>query len=514
MATEDSTTPPVNAGLANGLLDEWERRQPAITAQRHSAIDALVTNWLEAHEHDLAQLVRPHVEWHAENGAYPDSIRDLFGVLARPEHQTQFFTALFALQGIINAFVQAAIAPFVQDVSSEAWKVHPHLPLSPDQAADAVLKGWRDRASMTDEASLSGIDATRFTTMVDLAGEPPGIMAMLDLWRRGLIDTAELDHAIVESRIRPEWIDAVHLMATNAPSTAAVIAGYVEGHLSEGDARERWKHAGGRDEDFDWEYQTAGHPPGAIEMLHLLNRGLVTHDEVVTAIRESDIKNKYIAAVMELRRYLPPPRSIVAMVRQGAIDDAHATQLLQENGVTDADAADFIKSAHHTRASAHKELSAGKVLTGYTEHTLTRSQASQLLTTIGYDSTQAGQLLDINDAAIVHHEQQTMISHAHTLYTTYRIDKSQASSTLDASGIDASQRDKLLGLWGVERTENKPRLTHTQVTGAWRRSLVDTEWAMAQLTGLGYTAPEAFLLLAESIPPSKFPIPKLPPKPA
>ena len=513
MGTEDSTTQPASAGLASQLLDEWERRQPGLLAQRHSATDALVTGWLEAHEHDLAALVRPHVEWHASNGEYPETLRELFGVLARPEHQTQFFTAIFALQGIINAFVQAAIAPYVNDVSQAAWKLDASLALSPDQAADAVLKGWWDKNTGRDEARLSGIGDNRFDVMVELAGEPPGIMAMLDLWRRGLITTAELDHAILESRIRPEWVDAVHLMATVAPSTAQVLSGYVEGHLSEADARTKWAHAGGRDEDFDWEFQTAGRPPGAMEMLHLYNRGLVTEDEVITSIRESDIKNKYIPAVLELRRYLPPPRSIVAMVRQGAIDDAKATQLLQENGVTPDDAANFIRSAHHTRASAHKELSAGNVLTGYTEHTLTRTQATDLLVKVGYDTTQAGELLDIRDAAIVHHEQQTMISHAHTLYTTHRITRSEASSTLDASGIDAGQRDALLRLWDIERTENAPRFTHAQITGAWRRGVVDDQWAFDQLEALGYTKQQAWILLAEAIPPARGSAPKLPPKP-
>lgn len=503
MATGDSTTPPVSAGLASGLLDEWERRQPALLAQRHGALDALVTQWLEAHEHDLAALVRPHVEWHATDGPYPDSVRDLFGVLARPEHQTQFFTALFALQGIINAFVQAAIAPFVQDVSSEAWKLHPHLPLSPDQAADAVIKGWRAASEMADEASLSGIDSDRFDTITKLAGEPPGIMAMLDLWRRGLIDTPTLDHAIRESRIRDEWIDAVHLMATTAPSTAEVLSGYVEGHLSEGDARTKWTQAGGRDEDFDWRFQTAGRPPGAMEMLHLYNRGLISEDEVITAIRESDIKNKYIPAILELRRYLPPPRSIVAMVRQGAIDDARATQLLQENGVTADDAANFIRSAHHTRASAHKELSAATVLRGYAEHTLARDQASQLLVKVGYDSTQAGELLDISDAALIHHEQQTMISHAHAMYTTHKIDRSVATTTLDASGISTQQRDALLHLWDVERTENEHVLTKVEVLGAYRRGKVDKAWVNVQLLRLGYAEKDLPIIRAEAWPPPR-----------
>jgi hypothetical protein len=236
-----------------------------------------------------------------------------------------------------------------------------------------------------------------------------------------------------------------------------------------------------------------------MEMLHLWNRGLITEEVVTQALRESDVKDKYIPDLLKLRVYLPPPRSIVAMIRQGAISDDQARAFLTDAGVAPDVQEVFIKSGHHTAASAVKQISE--------EGTLSRSQAEGMLATAGWNATQATMLLDIADAALVHTEQQHVISGARSLYVKYRATRADTSITLDATGITSAQRDGLLKLWDIERTENKPQLTHTQITGAWRRSLVTTEWATAKLTALGYAADEVPILLLESIPPTKFPLP-------
>lgn len=501
MTTGNPTPQPAASGLASQLLDEWQRRQPELTAHKHEAVKGLVNEWLEAHEQDLASLVRPHVLRMLESDQVPDHVRELLNVLAAPEHQTQFFTALFAIQGIINAFVQAAVAPYVNDVSQAAWSHDPSLMLSPDQAADLVLKGWWSQADGEHEAALSGIGTNRFTRMVQLAGEPPGVMGLLDLWRRGLLSDADLERGVKESRVRDEWLDTVKLMATVAPSVAEVLSGYVQGHLSEADAREKFKHAGGRDEDFSWLFQTTGRPPGAQEMLHLWNRGVVTEADVDAAIRESDIKDKYLPAVKALRVYLPPPRSIVAMIRQGAISDAEARTFLTDAGVAPDVQETFIKSGHHTAASAVKQISAAKVVTGYEEGTLSRSQAEAQLATTGWNATQAGMLLDIADAALVHKEQQHVISSARTLYTRHRVSRSDTSIALDATGITPTQRDSLLRLWDIERVENAHVLTKSEVLGAYRRGKRDKAWTNEHLLALGYAEADLDAIRAEAWPP-------------
>jgi hypothetical protein len=503
VAQNPSETPSGSNGLADAVAERFEAASRRLAGERHTAVDALVTQWLEAHEHDLAALVRPHIEPHLANVEYPDNVRELFAVLARPEHQTQFFTALFAIQGIINAFVMAALQPYVTDTAQKAWSADTTLALSPDQAADAVLKGWKDRDWAYREAANSGIDSARFDVLYDLAGEPPGIMQMLDLWRRHLISEADLHHAVLESRVRDEWFDAIKLMATVAPSTAQVIAGYVEGHLDESAARAKWSEAGGRDEDFEWEYETAGRPPGMEQMLHLLNRGIVDESTVVQAIRESDIKNKYVPDLLALRRYLPPPRSVVAMVRQGAITDDQARTYLRDAGVADVDIEAFITSAHHTKASTHREASAGLIKTAYVDRVLTRDAAMSALSTAGYSPSAAKLMLDVADVDLEVRERRALITHAHSLYTRWRLTRGDASIALDTAGVPSSDRDALLGLWDFERRENQHVLTKTEVLGAYRRGVRDEQWVNARLTMLGYAEGDLDAIRAEAFPPPR-----------
>jgi len=66
----------------------------------------------------------------------------------------------------------------------------------------------------------------------------------------------------------------------------------------------------------------AGEPPGMGELFDLLNRGIITEDDVRQGLKESRVKNKYIDNLMKLRFIIPPLSDIVRMaVRDAWRDD-------------------------------------------------------------------------------------------------------------------------------------------------------------------------------------------------
>ena len=79
---------------------------------------------------------------------------------------------------------------------------------------------------------------------------------------------------------------------------------------------------------------TAGRPPGVESMLQLWNRNLagdnrssVTEAVINDVVHQSDINDRFLPYVKELRTYIPPPRSIVPMLRSGAITQAEFDSL-------------------------------------------------------------------------------------------------------------------------------------------------------------------------------------------
>lgn len=492
------------AGLADLLVERFGAQHAANVAATHASLDALISKILEEHEADLAAMVRPHLEPHLNIAEYPDNLHDLFVILSQPEHQTQFFTALFAIKGIIDGFVSAALQPFVADVSNTSWSNFPNQILSPDVVALAELRDNLSGIDPLKESSMSGLTEQRYQVVLGNTGEPPGLEQLLALFRRGELSEADLDKGIRQSRVRNEWIPAVHRMRFVAPSPAEVIRGYVQNHLDEARARDLFGQGGGRPEDFEWEYETAGRPPGAGEMLQLLNRGIVSEATVREAIRESDIKNKYVDDIIAMRVYLPPPRSVVAMVRQGAITDDHARELLADHGVQPQDIEDYIRSAHSTRASAHKDLSVGEVRTLYVDRLLTRAEAQAALERLTYPPEVAKLILEGADFAREQKYRTALISHTHTLFVRQRLAQSEAVTALDRAGVDPNERDALLGLWELERTENVRLLSKAEVQGAVRRGLRTTAWARTRLLELGYAEADLDVVLGEAYPPSHF----------
>lgn len=109
----------------------------------------------------------------------------------------------------IGAAVSPALRPLTQEVANETWKRHPNRPLSPADAAEATVRGLMSVPDAEDEALASGTNEERFGVVRGLAGQPPGAQQVLELWNRGELTESEVDEALKQSRLRPEWIGPV-----------------------------------------------------------------------------------------------------------------------------------------------------------------------------------------------------------------------------------------------------------------------------------------------------------------
>lgn len=376
-------------------------------------------------------------------------------------------------------------------VISRLWTV----PLAPAALADMVQRGIMTQAQAETVASHSGVVKADFDRMVAAAGGPPGVQDLLFLYRRGQIDRARLERGIRQSAVRNEWIDAVEQLGIVPMSTSDAIAAAVQNHLPLGEAKKIATENGLDPAHFQPLYDTAGAPLSPSEMLQLWRRSVVTQSEVEQSLREGRLKDKYIPHFLALKAYVFPPDTTRLLYERGAIDKATAIRKLAEYGIEGSDAEAYLIAAEHAKMTTSRDLSESMIRTLYADRAISHDVAKTNLTNLGYDDTEAEQVLSVVTLQRNQSVLNTAISRVHARYVAHRVNETDATTALDALHVPVDQRNALLDTWGVERDLNTPVLTVSQTQQAAKKGIITPADAYGRLINLGYSPQDADILL-------------------
>ena len=399
------------------------------------------------------------------------------------------------------------LAPILEPITREIANVintdSPEAPMSPADAADAVVRGELSAQDGASVAAMNGVSADTFARMVAITGEPPAVQELLFLFRRQLIDEARLVHGIRQSRVKDEWIDAIRMLQTQPISPADAVAAAVENQLSHDEAA-RIAFEGGIDRaGFDVLVNTRGRPPGPAELLELVRRGFIpatgTGPGVLSldqGISESDVKDKWIPAYHRLLEYMPPPRTVTALLRAGSIDQATAHQLFQDAGLTPALASAYVADASHQKLAAHKDLAKSDVLALYHVQAISAADVHTMVEALGYTAAEVDLLLQLEDLKRVLRMVNAAISRVHSQFVAHRLDRATAVTVLDELRVPAAQRDQLLADWDLERQANVKVPATGTICQAFYYGIIDQATATAELVRQGYSAFDAWLELS------------------
>lgn len=465
--------------------------------------DARLTDWFEAFETDSADFMGPLLAHLKDHPALAQEVKDAFATLVDPQHQSQLAIALAGVYALVRTLVEAAIQPYAQGVLNAAWSAHPVAPLTPPEIALAQVRNTLGGLDGYAEAEKSGIDGRRLDIMALNTGEAISLQDGLLLFRRGQMDAARLEHLVRQSRVRDEWLDMVVALRYAPPPVGEILAGAVQGQLPVDQAATLFQEAGLSPEHFAWMYATHGRPPSPAQIAELVHRGLVGRDVFDQAVRESDIKDKYIDDLWNLSFYIPPVRSIVAMLRAGAISETQARTLFAENGVRPADADGYVAEATKAKTAALRELSQAQTLRFYDAKLITRVEADFRLATLGYDTAERTLMLDFTEG--LRHERyvQAVVNRIHARYVGWKIDEAQAATALTTDGIPAEAIADYLILWGIERDANFHSLTPAAIAAAYIRSQIKPAETKRRLLAAGVHPEDVAIVVADAYAPSK-----------
>lgn len=401
--------------------------------------------------------------------------------------------------GIIAAVTSSAIA-IKQGLASHAWHQTPNNLVPPDQAAVLSIKDPGSYGEYQSEAQYSGISPARFAALHLLAEQAPDISTLTSLWRLGRIDDGQFTLGLRQAQMPDVWIDAIRLLRFIPLAPTSYLQGAVQNHYDHDAAIEQATLQGVTAADAEMVFQTLGDPPGVMQMLELKNRGVLTEDETVQGIRESRIKDKYIDAVLQLGVYIPPVRTVTALLRAGAVTEAEARQLYAYDGVQPDVINAYVANATHGKVASHKQASVGKVTQAYTDHLIDRTRAEAWLLQIGYLQNDADLVLDLATLEAAQKLRASTIKKVENLFIGKHIDEATARQDLATLQVDLGQIDALISIWKIGQTTPTKELTLPQLTAMAKAGVIALDEWTPRVEALGYSPADTALLAALDFP--------------
>ena len=383
----------------------------------------------------------------------------------------------------------------IPDGMIQAYLGTRNIPVSPADAALAVL---RNNITLGQAESISaewGIDPANLQILIGNTGEPLGLEQLLEARRRGFIDDAGLVRGILQSRVRDEWIPTAEKLAYSPISVADAVNAVVQNQLTfaEGDSvsQQNGLEAG----SFQTLVNTAGEPLSRGEMYELYNRGLVTQEQVIQAERESRLKNKYNDVAFNLHEKLLEPRMLSSAVEFGSITLQEAISQAEAYGYSPELAKVLIGEGTSRKLATYKNEVIASIRTMYEDGGIDNATAQGAIISLGLNAEEAGFILEASDMKRATKQTGQVISAIRSKYLGRHIDDQEATSLLTTAGVPTAQVGYLLSEWGIEQQAYTRQLTEAQIVKAVKLQLLTADAGNARLIALGYSADDAALLI-------------------
>lgn len=282
MTTADDPLP-FHLQAAEGFV----RAREALRASDRAHTDALLADWLDAFETDIAAFIRPLLQPVVDHPDTPAPLRDLLANAVNPEHFSQVWILFALLMALARPLADAAETGIVQGIQQAALTGAQNTPLSPAELALGLIRHTIGIDFANTEAAKSGISKELLAILTLNTGEPPGPQELTALFNRELITRDQWNTGIHQSRLRDEWLDPLFAGRLALPGPAEIVNGVIKQRLDPGAGAVLFGQVGMAPENWDWIIKAAGRPYGIEQALELWNRETATPG---TGISETEVR--------------------------------------------------------------------------------------------------------------------------------------------------------------------------------------------------------------------------------
>lgn len=366
--------------------------------------------------------------------------------------------------------------------------------LTPADWALAALRKNVDLATAAAGAAQWGLNADDFNTLMENTGEPPGTMQLLEAYRRGFIDETTLQRGILQSRVRDEWIPTIEALRYVPMSTANAANAVVRGYLSEADGASIAQQNGLEPDHWQYVLESNGRPPSHEQLATLYLRGIITEAEFEQGIRESDIKDKYIQDVFDLRVKFLPLFEARTLLNDGDITGATFANQLLVQGYQKEVIDEILASVGTGKKTTAKHLTAADYTAAYIDGLKNRADTLTGLQSIGYTADDADEIVSIAETKQVASLTKVLTTNVRTQFNRFKLTQDQAVAELEGIGLEPQTATNLVNEWDIVRPQGTRTLTEAQILKAAKDGAITKDDAINRLRGLGLDAEDAQLL--------------------
>lgn len=442
----------------------------------------------------------------------------------------------------VGAGVGGAIEPVVQDLVNQAWSEHAVKPPSYFMLAEGVAKGRVDPTWARDRAAEQGIGNDAFTRLTRIANIGPGVDYGFELWRRNLIDDAGFARLMAEEAIDDSWLAPLRGLKEQLLTPAQLANARQQEFI--GDDR---LHSEGSLQGYDAErmnlmYLMAGLPPGVMEGLEMLRRGIIDEARFREIVAEGHTKTKYTDNLLALRTHVISGYEAAGLRLRGWISadesyrlgalDGWAKQemdlLYLNRGRPAAPGQMYTAAARGIDGPLGRPMDEQQFMMGVQESDIRPEwgpmlwdsrflypslfQLNRLVTGGAIDpvvgaewATKARYAPEVVTALEASWRGQTggtaakwagrgqsrLYTVAHNEYVSAGITEAQARTALTEVGVGSAEQDEVIRLWNAERTISRLELTPAEIRREYRKNIISVDEALAELEDRGMTSSDA-----------------------
>jgi len=405
-------------------------------------------------------------------------------------------------QGIREGRLADKWAPMIKALSEAI--------LSPPDAASAVVRNFLTPAQGSDMAAKSGVAASTFDTLIQLSGDAPGPQQLAEALRRGAIqadgigaESTSFAQGIAEGRLADKWAPVIQALSVDWPTPVDALNAALKGQVSADDGQALYVKLGGDPQFYQWLLDSQGDGPTPLQAADWARRGIIDWDgtgpdavSYAQAVLESRYRNKWADAYKASQQYLPPPFSIITLLKDGAITKDQATGWLQQAGASADVIAGMIAEADATDLSSFRGLTTSAVLNMYYEQLISSDDATSILESLHVSAAAVPLMLAYADLQRAITQQNNAVSRIGTLYAARKITADTAKQSLITLQVPPSTVNDIIATWQLENSVNVKTLTATQIVDAWEYQVMSESDATTELQNIGYTPYDAWVLLS------------------
>lgn len=282
-------------------------------------------------------------------------------------------------------------------------------PASPADALRGVVQGHLTAAEGKHIAELGGLRPDDWDWLQKTEGNPPGMMTMIELWRRGRASQQQVEEAIREGRTKNKYIPSLVHLKRRLPPERSVATMVARGTMTEQHAAEILAKYGYEHDEITSILHSATTAQASrektlarAEVQELYYEHSIGESEALKLLRVlgySDATAKLVLSLVDLKRERALRQAAMGPIRSAFIarhiGEQEASNQLDGLGVAHKERDFALTMWKHDRETHVKLLTEAQIVKAAKKDLLTEPEAVGRLTAQGYSTGDAHILLQL-----------------------------------------------------------------------------------------------------------------------